>query len=339
MDPLAARISEPKPLRVLIAERHRTVAQSLTALIGAVGGAEVTAIATGPEETIEAGSRLSPDVAIVDLEMSPNCSLVTGLHSISPDTRIIVLGSREGDANDLVNALASGAVGAIYREASVEALHRALQSSTRDAPVVADEAAGVLLSSYMDVLTEKRKKDVATIEALAAAVEARDLNTARHLERVTDLAEECLREIDPDLGAMEEMAYGFMLHDVGKIGIPDAILNKPAALDEDEWAIMRGHPEMGVRIVDPVGFSNTTTEIILSHHEHWDGGGYPHGLKGEEIPLAARAFSVADAYDAMTSDRPYRAAMTKTVAIDELKQAAGKTFDPDIVDLFVGLRN
>jgi response regulator RpfG family c-di-GMP phosphodiesterase len=339
VDPIAVRISEPKPLRVLIAERHRTVAQSLTALVGALGGAEVTAVATGPEEAIEAGSRLAPDVAIVDLDMSPNCSLVIGLHAISPETRIIVLGSRAGDPGDLVKALASGAVGAIYQEASVDALQRALRTSTRDAPVVADEAAGVLLSSYMDVLTQKRKKDVATIEALAAAVEVRDVSTARHLERVTDLAAECLTKIDPELGAMEEMAYGFMLHDVGKIGIPDAILNKPAALDDDEWAIMRGHPEMGVRIVDPVGFSDITTDIILSHHEHWDGNGYPNRLKGEEIPIAARAFSVADAYDAMTSDRPYRAAMPKTIALDELKQGAGGTFDPDIVDLFVGLRN
>lgn len=338
MEPLAAKISEPKPLRVLIAERHRTVAQSLTALIGALGGAEVTAVATGPEEAIEAGSRLCPDVAIIDLEMSPNCSLVTGLHAISPETRIIVLGSRDADAGNLVKALASGAVGAIYHEADVDALARAL-TSTREAPVVAEEAAGVLLSSYMDVLTEKRKKDVATIEALAAAVEARDVSTARHLERVTDLATECLTSIDPALGSMEEMAYGFMLHDVGKIGIPDAILNKPGGLNDEEWAVMRGHPELGVRIVDPVGFSDTTTEIILSHHEHWDGNGYPNHLRGEEIPLAARAFSVADAYDAMTSDRPYRAAMPETIALDELKKGAGSTFDPDIVDLFVGLRN
>jgi response regulator RpfG family c-di-GMP phosphodiesterase len=324
---------------VLIVERHRTVAQSLTALVGAVGGAEVLGVAGDAVEAISLAARFKPDVAIVDLELSPNCSLVTGLHSMSPDTRIIVLGSRQGNAEDLVNALASGAVGAIHREASLESLHRALETSTRKAPVVAEEAAGVLLSSYMEVVTEKRRKDVATIEALAAAVEARDVSTARHLERVTSLATRCIQAIDPNLQHMEELSYGFMLHDVGKIGIPDAILNKPGPLDPDEWAIMRGHPELGVRIVDPVGFSETTTEVILCHHEHWDGNGYPNRLRGEEIPQAARVFAVADAYDAITSDRPYRPALSREVALGEIMEGAGRTFDPDVVDLFVGLMN
>ena len=339
MDQLVPKISELKPLRVVIAERHRTVAQSLTALVSAVGGAEVAGIASTREEAIEMGTRLAPDVAIVDLEMSPNCSLVAGLHSLSPTTRIIVLGSRDGEASDLVNALAAGAVGAIYREASVEALHRALQTSSRTTPVVAEAAAGVLLNSYMDVLTEKRKKDVATIEALAAAVEARDYSTGRHLERVTDLASETMKALDKDMAGMEEVAYGFMLHDVGKIGIPDAILNKPGPLGDSEWDIMRGHPDLGVKIVEPVGFSHTTTEIILCHHERWDGTGYPNRLRGDEIPLAARAFSLADAFDAMTCDRPYRPALDRVIALDEIKASAGTHFDPDIVDIFVGLRN
>jgi HD-GYP domain-containing protein (c-di-GMP phosphodiesterase class II) len=327
------------PLRVLIAERHRTVAQSLTALVGGLGAAEVTAVARDPEETVEMTAHLNPDVAIIDIEMSPSCSLVTALHSLSPDTRIVVLGSRDADGEDMVRALASGAVGVIYREDSVETLHRALASSTRDAPVVPEQAAGALLRSYMDVLTEKRKKDLATIEALAAAVEVRDVSTARHIERVTELATECIQAIDPAVAAREEVAYGFMLHDVGKIGIPDAILNKPGPLTIEEWAVMQEHPEMGIRIVDPVGFSEATTDIILSHHEHWNGHGYPNNLKGDEIPLAARVFAVADAYDAITSDRPYRAAAPKVIALDEIQRDAGQRFDPDIVDLFVGLRN
>lgn len=339
MDLLINTLHDALPLRVLIVERHRTVAQSLTALVGSVGGAEVLGVAGDAQQAISLASRINPDVAIVDLELSPNCSLVAGLHSMSPSTRIIVLGSRQGDAEDLVNALAAGAVGAIYREAPLESLHRALETSTRSTPVVAEEAAGVLLSSYMEVVTEKRRKDVATIEALAAAVEARDASTARHLDRVTGLAMRCIQAIDPETPHMEELSYGFMLHDVGKIGIPDAILNKPGPLDEEEWSVMRGHPELGVRIVDPVGFSETTTEVILCHHERWDGSGYPNHLKGDEIPQAARVFAVADAYDAITSDRPYRAALPPDVAIGEIKQSAGRTFDPDVVDLFVGLMN
>ena len=327
------------PLRVLIAERHRTVAQSLTALVGALGSAEVMGVASHADEAISMGSRLTPDVAIVDLDMSPNCTLVSGLHALSPQTRIIVLGSRQGQTEDLVRALAAGAVGAIYREDSLDSFHHALERSTRATPVVADEAAGMLLSSYMDVLGEKRKKDVATIGALAAAVEARDAVTGRHLERVTQEATSLMTAIDPEIAALEEVAYGFMLHDVGKIGIPDDILKKPGPLDDKEWDVMRGHPEMGVRIVDPVGFSDTTTQIILCHHERWDGSGYPHKLKGDQIPLEARVFSVADAYDALTSDRPYRAALDKVIALDTIKESSGKMFDPDIVDMFVGLKN
>lgn len=334
---MSIQVTEPMPLRVLVAERHRTVGQALTALVDSLGGAQVTALARDAQEAIDLGSRLNPDVAIVELGLSPNCSLVAGLHALCPDTRIIVLGTREGDANDLVRALAAGAVGAIYKEASVDSLQRALSSSTRSAPVLADEASGVLLNCYMDVLTEKRKKDVAMIESLAAAVEARDASTGRHLDRVTALASECISVIDSDLATIEEIGYGFMLHDVGKIGIPDAILNKPGPLDADEWAIMRRHPELGVKIVEPAGFSEATTEIILCHHEHWDGDGYPNRLRAEEIPLTARAFAVADAYDALTSDRPYRKAVTKEEALDEIKDESGTTFDPDIVDLFVTL--
>lgn len=334
----ASATPEVKPLQVLIAERHRTVAQSLAALIRAVGNAEVSWIARDAEQAISISAKVKPDVAIVDLDLSPNCSLVTGLHAISPETRIIVLGSEQEDAEALVRALAAGAVGAINRETTMDSLHRAL-SSSRTSPVVAEAATGVLLGSYMDVITEKRKKDLATIEALAAAVEARDQPTARHLERVTDLASRCMTALNPGAPLSEEVAYGFMLHDVGKIGIPDAILNKPGPLDTAEWDVMKGHPELGVRIVDPAGFSDATTEIILCHHEHWNGNGYPNRLRGDEIPLAARAFAVADAFDAITSDRPYRAAQDRVIALDEITQHAGTTFDPAVVDVFVGMMN
>ncbi|MGH2734452.1 MAG: HD-GYP domain-containing protein, partial [Actinomycetota bacterium] len=129
----------------------------------------------------------------------------------------------------------------------------------------------------------------------------------------------------------------FMLHDVGKIGVPDSILQKPGPLTSNEWVIMRSHPELGVKIVEPIGFSSTTTDIILRHHERWDGLGYPNGLRGLEIPLAARAFAIVDAYDAMTSNRPYRDAMTEDEAIAVIESERGRAFDPDIVDVFMSL--
>lgn len=324
--------------RVLIADRHRTMADALAKIIGERGDASVAATVNSADDVIAVGSKLSPDVAVVDLDLSPDCTVVSGLHKACPDTRIIVLADRDGvGAEAMVKALASGAVGAIYKGSSLESLSRALLGSSRSAPVVSEEAAGVLLGSYVDALADKRDRDLATIEALAAAVEARDTGTGRHLKRVTDLATACMEKIDPELARNEETCYGFMLHDVGKVGIPDAVLNKPGPLSGKEWETMRRHPEIGLRIVEPIGFSEKATDIILSHHEHWDGTGYPHGLEGEEIPLVARTFAVADAYDAMTSERPYRSAMSAEAALESINREKGTRYDPEVADTFVDL--
>ncbi|MEA2460830.1 MAG: cyclic di-GMP phosphodiesterase [Actinomycetota bacterium] len=324
---------------VLIVDRHRAVAQSLEAIISSVGGAEVAGSATTAEEALRVSAQLAPDIAIVDLELSPNCSLITALRRVCPDTRIIVMSERSKDeAGRLLKALEAGAVGTLYKEATLEEMTRTITGSSSSTPVIAEEAAGLLLNSYLGAMTEKRMRDLATIETLASAVEVRDHCTGEHLRRVTRLALDCLERIDPALAKNDEVSFGFMLHDVGKIGTPDAILRKPGPLTEDEWTVMRQHPEMGVKIVEPIGFSSTATDIILGHHERWDGLGYPHRLAGEEIPLAARTFAVADAYDAMTSDRPYRPAMDTADALGAIKEVSGKMYDPDIVEVFLDLR-
>jgi ribonuclease P protein subunit RPR2 len=324
---------------VLIVDRHKAFAQSLGAIISNLGSAEVTGSATTAEEALRVGAHLAPDIAIVDLELSPNCSLITGLRRVSPDTRIIVMSERSNDdAERLLRALEAGAVGTLYKEATLEEMTRTLTGSSSSTPVIGEETAGLLLNSYLGALTEKRMRDLATIETLAGAVEARDLTTGQHLRRVNELALETLEHVDPALARNDEVSFGFILHDVGKIGTPDAILQKAGPLTEEEWTVMRQHPEMGVKIVEPIGFSSTATDIIIGHHERWDGTGYPHRLKGEEIPLTARTFAVADAYDAMTSDRPYRPAMDPRDALGAIKDVSGKMYDPDIVDVFLDLR-
>ena len=323
---------------VMVAESHRTVAQALTKLIGLLGYARVEATVTTGAEVLGIGNKMRPDIALIDLDLSPNCELVKALHAQNPELRIIMLADRaQQNAGDLVKAMTNGAVGAIYKESSIEELGRALEFSTSSTPVVPTEATGMLLESYVGALSDKRQRDVAMIKALAGALEARDQATGEHLHRVTELAQQCLEKVDQDLAVNEEVKFGFMLHDVGKIGIPDAILNKPGPLDSSEWRVMRRHPEIGVEIVDPVNLSSLSTDVILCHHERWDGGGYPNGLKGEEIPIAARAFSVADAYDAMTSDRPYRPAMSRGDAMMIIQANAGKRFDPDMVDVAMSI--
>lgn len=331
-------LTDQAAIKVLIAERHRTFGDSLARIIESSGNAEVTAqVTTTAEEALESGRKAAPDVALVDLALSPDCGLVTALHYLSPETRIVVMSERAAPATGVIDALASGAVGAIYRDASMEELRRILASSSRHSPAVPGEATAILLDSYLTSLADRRHRDLATIEALAAAVEVRDLETGQHLRRVTSLAERCLNEIDSDLASNEEVQFGFTLHDVGKIGVPDAILMKPGSLTANEWKAMQKHPELGVKIVKPIGFSSAATDIILNHHERFDGGGYPQGLAGDEIAITARAFSVVDAFDAMTSDRPYRSAMSTADALEVLDRNAGTQFDPDVVKVLVDL--
>ena len=176
-----------------------------------------------------------------------------------------------------------------------------------------------------------------TAAALAQAIEARDSGTGGHVVRVTALAQALLEVVDPVMAADEQLSFGFLLHDVGKIGVPDAILRKPGPLDAAEKAIMDTHPEIGHRIVGQAGFSPLVSEIVLTHHERWDGQGYPAGLRGVEIPLATRLFAVADSLDAMTSDRPYRQGMSLEDAITEVVRYSGSQFDPAAVNALLQL--
>ena len=178
-----------------------------------------------------------------------------------------------------------------------------------------------------------------TVRALAAALELRDDETGGHAERVTELALELAASIDPGLLDDPELEYGFLLHDLGKIGVPDSILLKPGPLTRREQETMRDHPILGERIVARVPFlRGTARHVVASHHEHWDGAGYPRRLRGEQIPRAARIFAVADAFDAMTNDRPYRAARKAELALAEIERCEGTQFEPVVVEAFLSLK-
>lgn len=173
------------------------------------------------------------------------------------------------------------------------------------------------------------------LSVLGAALDTRDPETGCHSQRVIDhtLAVSELFGIDGD--ELRDIEHGAALHDVGKIGIPDAVLLKPGSLTDAEWAIMKSHCEIGYRMLRGFDFLRGALPIVLHHHERWNGSGYPGGLRGEQIPLGARIFGVADAYDAMTSDRPYRRALPHEVAVTELRRNAGTQFDPQVVDAFL----
>lgn len=184
-------------------------------------------------------------------------------------------------------------------------------------------------------LEELNRSYVATMETLAHMVEAKDAATRHHLDRTSSYAVALTRLIDPELAERPHLVHGFHLHDIGKMGISERILSKPGPLRSSEWAEMRTHPEVGARIVSPIRFLGDAVDVIRFHHERFDGSGYPYGLAGHEIPLAARVFSVADAFDAMTSDRPYRSAMAPEDAVAEVARCSGTQFDPEVVEPFL----
>jgi hypothetical protein len=172
----------------------------------------------------------------------------------------------------------------------------------------------------------------ATVQALASAVEAKDAYTGGHLARVTAYGVEACRALGGDLATTPGLEQAFLLHDLGKIGVPDAVLNKAGPLTDEEWALMREHPAIGLRILDGVPHMDVVRAVVYSHHERWDGAGYPEGLKDEQIPLAARVFAAVDAFDAITTDRPYRAAVSLEEALHRLREASGTQFAPDAVE-------
>lgn len=179
-----------------------------------------------------------------------------------------------------------------------------------------------------------RASYVATVRALANAVERRDAYTGKHAERVAAYGLEIARAAGLRLSDDPEIEFGFLLHDVGKLGVPDAILFKPGPLSEEERRLMERHPVIGCEILRDIDFLGEAKAVVRSHHERWDGRGYPDGLAGEDIPVAARVFAVADTLDALTTDRPYRSADSFAAARTLICASSGSQFDPAAIAAF-----
>jgi len=178
---------------------------------------------------------------------------------------------------------------------------------------------------------------MATAALLTRTLAARDPDEAGHAERVTELALRLAEKLDADAARIEAIRAGGPLHDIGKLAVDPAILRKPGALDPEELEQIRRHPVAGTRMLEGIQALRGALDCVLHHHERWDGGGYPHALSGYEIPIEARILAVADAYDAMTTDRPYRSAISHDEAVAEVERCAGSQFDPAIAEVFVSL--
>jgi putative nucleotidyltransferase with HDIG domain len=173
-----------------------------------------------------------------------------------------------------------------------------------------------------------------TLEGWAHALELRDHETEGHTQRVTELTLDLARLMGTSDANLVHIRRGALLHDIGKMGVPDSILLKPGSLSPEEWEIMRRHPIYAYNMLSPIAYLRQSMDIPRYHHEKWDGSGYPYGLKGEQIPLSARIFAVVDVWDALSTDRPYRPAWDKPKAMDYIRQQSGLHFDPQVVKPF-----
>ena len=237
-------------------------------------------------------------------------------------------------------ALDAGAMSFLSHTGPALTVSDAVSAALRGRGMLDPDVIRPVLHRYAQLVEEACTRDRAVIESLAAAVEAKDTVTSRHLRAVSQLAVRLAELVEPALARSDDFLFGCLLHDVGKIGVPERILAKPGPLTAGEWVVMRTHPSVGANVIRPLGLAGVVENIVLHHHERWDGTGYPNGQAGDAIPLEARIFAVCDALEAMTAPRPYRGPLATATAYGRVLAAAGRQFDPGIVDaLEHGVRN
>jgi len=267
------------------------------------------------------------------------------MRAVDPDAAVIIL-TGVGDIKTAIKTLKMGAYDFITKPVNPDELliaaERALERrrlilENRDYQRLLEARVEESTRQLSQTLEELQRTYRTTLEALGSALDTRDIETEAHSRRVWGYALSLARAMgvkEPELTHLEQ---GVLLHDIGKIGIPDRILFKPGPLTAEEWREMRRHPELGRQLLSKIKFLEGAIPIVYHHHERYDGSGYPLGLQGEAIPLGARIFAVVDAFDAMTFDRPYSKAIPMDAAFTEIKRCIGTHFDPAIAEAFLSL--
>jgi putative nucleotidyltransferase with HDIG domain len=270
------------------------------------------------------------------LEMIPHVKLA------SPDTVIVMISGMQ-TIESAINALRLGAFDYLMKPFDLRQAEAAVARALEHHELL---VAKQRYENHLEDLVDQRTAELdqtlgslenayrSTLRALTSALEARDAETHGHSERVVTFSLRLGREYGLSSAEMKALEFGSLLHDIGKIGVPDAILRKPGKLTDEEWVLMREHPMHGQQILRGIKFLEGAARVVAQHHEKWDGSGYPAGLKLEEIDICARIFSVADAFDAITSDRVYRKGRPYEAAAQELDEWAGRQFDSKVVEAF-----
>jgi cyclic di-GMP phosphodiesterase len=268
--------------------------------------------------------------------------MIPHVKELSPQTVVVMISGMQ-TVESAIGALRLGAFDYLMKPFDLRQVEAVVKRALEHYDLV---VAKQRYENHLEELVEQRTAELdralnslegayrSTLQALTAALETRDSETHGHSERVVTYSLRLGREYGLSSEAMKSLEFGSLLHDIGKIGVPDSILRKPAKLTEEEWVRMREHPLHGQQILRGIEFLQGAARVVAQHHEKWDGTGYPLGLRQEEIDICARIFAVADAFDAITSDRVYRRGKSYEAASQELDDWAGRQFDPKVVEVF-----
>ena len=327
--------------RILIVDDEREITEILADLLSC----DYECTVAGSAEEALTRLRDNPfELVISDITMRgmSGLDMIPHVHEMSPHTVVVMISGMQ-TVESAIGALRLGAFDYLMKPFDLRQVEAVVKRALEHYELI---VAKQRYEDHLEELVEQRTAELdhaldsledayrSTLKALTAALETRDSETHGHSERVVSYSLRLGREYGLNYEELKSLEFGSLLHDIGKIGVPDAILRKPAKLTEEEWVRMREHPLHGQQILRGIEFLKGAARVVAQHHEKWDGSGYPLGVSGEEIDICARIFSVADAFDAITSDRVYRRGKSYEAAAEELDEWAGRQFDPKVVEAF-----
>ncbi len=325
----------PPQQRILIVDDEKTVRRSLNRCLTQSGFSCVEAC--DANEALDNLTNKPADLVILDITMpgTSGSELLPQIKQSFPDTAV-VMATAVVEPDTIINCMKNGAQDYITKPFDVNELVSNIEMvlKKRQLELNLKEKSQVLEGKVNEQAMELQKLFIDAIESLISALEAKDKYTAGHSRRVTKIAIDTGRALGLSAEELENLRWAALLHDIGKIGIDSSVQNKPGILTPTEYDYILTHCSIGPGIVEPL-VNETIVEVIRHHHDSFDGSGLNQKLHGEEIPLGARILAVADSFDAMTSDRPYRSAMAADIAITEIKKCAGTQFDPVVVKAFL----
>ncbi len=331
--------------KILVVDDEDSIREVVSTLLTARG--YQCTVATNGREALQKFQTLAPDLVLSDIVMPEmdGLRLLEATRSRDGDVPVIMVTALH-DITTAIEAIRRGAYDYLLKPFEKDQLYLSVRRALEHRRLVADNRR---YQNELETLVAERTEQLTraladlehsydyTLEALGGALDLKDKETEGHCQRVTAFTIAIAKGMGIGREEIRQIARGAFLHDIGKMGVPDWILRKPGPLTDEEREVVRKHCDIGYEMLRRIPFLKEAAEIVLSHQEFFDGTGYPRGLRGDQIPLGARIFAIADTLDAMISDRPYRSALPLQTAKEEIKRCAGTQFDPKVVDIFLSL--